>query len=551
MRYLTTFIFLALLGYGQITSIGSISPGTIQAWAANWDRSELYIADSEHGVILILDGQTLETKGSLPSVQQLAGMCLDPASGRLALTSSPSTSLESFVTFMDPKDGSMGSRINTTMTGAGSCAFTSDGTHLYVGNPLLGLPNLKKLAEVEVATGQVTQTWTTDESAVHRLLTLPNGKLYILTQDFSSSVNGTIAIGNLYQLTGGTIKAVDAGGLWTLTMLASPDSSRLYSYTTGGSPGGDELVFDTSSDKVIARMTRRGDMSAFPSSDPWFRYNGYTTGINGVNIPRQVYNPTLSLPQQPLNDIFAHRQDDGSDLIYLLRKNGVDLLRGIQPASIYSMTDGFSFVSGSSVAPGEIVSLFGAKLGNVDAQASATAPLQTALAGISVMANGLPCPLYYAGASQINLQVPLAIAGDPVIFQVSSPNGSLSIPLHLAPTAPGLWPYILHPDPTGWTVDGKAARGSTVILYASGLGAVSPPVPTGAAAPPDTLSYTVATPSVAIGGSAAQVLFSGLAPSFVGVYQLNVVIPANIPAGPATITLATADGASSFQVTIE
>ena len=41
------------------------------------------------------------------------------------------------------------------------------------------------------------------------------------------------------------------------------------------------------------------------------------------------------------------------------------------------------------------------------------------------------------------------------------------------------------------------------------------------------------TPTVLIGGKPAQVVFAGLTPSFVGVYQVNVAVPVGTPTGNA------------------
>ena len=59
----------------------------------------------------------------------------------------------------------------------------------------------------------------------------------------------------------------------------------------------------------------------------------------------------------------------------------------------------------------------------------------------------------------------------------------------------------------------------------------------GAAAPLSPLSTTVLPPVLTIGGVRSTVTFSGLAPRFAGLYQVNAVIPAGIPAGPAEVVL--------------
>jgi len=82
------------------------------------------------------------------------------------------------------------------------------------------------------------------------------------------------------------------------------------------------------------------------------------------------------------------------------------------------------------------------------------------------------------------------------------------------------------------------ARGSYVQLYMNGLGPVTNQPGDGLAAPGGAnLAMTTAAPTITIGGQpATNIQFSGLAPGFVSLYQVNAQVPTNISAGPQTIT---------------
>ena len=96
-----------------------------------------------------------------------------------------------------------------------------------------------------------------------------------------------------------------------------------------------------------------------------------------------------------------------------------------------------------------------------------------------------------------------------------------------------------------------ATAGSSVIqIYCTGLGSVSNQPATGSPGLSDPLSWTVATPNVTIGGAAATVLFSGLAPGAVGEYQLDVVVPAGASKGDAVPVAIQIVGFTSNTVTI-
>jgi uncharacterized protein (TIGR03437 family) len=86
--------------------------------------------------------------------------------------------------------------------------------------------------------------------------------------------------------------------------------------------------------------------------------------------------------------------------------------------------------------------------------------------------------------------------------------------------------------------------GETVLIYCTGLGAVSSPPADGAAATGQT---TLVMPKVTIGGVIAPVSFSGLAPDFVGLNQVNVQVPSGLKAGNQPVVM-TSGGVSSNSV---
>ena len=93
------------------------------------------------------------------------------------------------------------------------------------------------------------------------------------------------------------------------------------------------------------------------------------------------------------------------------------------------------------------------------------------------------------------------------------------------------------------TPSNPARTGHYIQLYCNGLGPLLNQPASGDPAPVSPLATTVQTPVVTIGGQNAQVLFSGLAPTVVGLYQLNVVVPAGV-SGTAPVVI-NIGGASS------
>ena len=122
---------------------------------------------------------------------------------------------------------------------------------------------------------------------------------------------------------------------------------------------------------------------------------------------------------------------------------------------------------------------------------------------------------------------------------------SATQPVQVADVSPGIFTVnqqgtgagaILHADNFQAVSESAPARPGE--FFCTGLGPVDPPVPSDDLAPSaEPLARTVNIPMVNIGGMPAQVTFSGLAPGFVGLYQVNLQVPAGVPSGTQEIEI--------------
>ena len=98
------------------------------------------------------------------------------------------------------------------------------------------------------------------------------------------------------------------------------------------------------------------------------------------------------------------------------------------------------------------------------------------------------------------------------------------------------------------TPSAPASPGEVLLVYAMGLGPTTPPVPTGALSPDNPVAFIAAAPQVSVEGKPAAILFAGLEPDQLGIYQINFVIPADATTGSQNISL-TIGGAASNTLT--
>jgi uncharacterized protein (TIGR03437 family) len=195
-----------------------------------------------------------------------------------------------------------------------------------------------------------------------------------------------------------------------------------------------------------------------------------------------------------------------------------------------------SFSTSLAVAPGALAAVFGSNLASSTTSATVV-PLPTSLGQTTVTFNGVQAPLFFVSATQINAQVPFTTSIGPTAVQVTH-SGMISAvqTINLATFSPGVFLLdeagdgaIFHAATfTAITPGSPAIPGEAVVIYATGLGPVSPASPSGVAG---TAASTTTTPTVTIGGIHCSVLYSGIAPGLVGVYQINAIVPAGLATG--------------------
>ena len=245
--------------------------------------------------------------------------------------------------------------------------------------------------------------------------------------------------------------------------------------------------------------------------------------------------------------------------------------------SIAGVVNGASFLPDAVTAPGTILSVFGANFGSRD---NLNAFPQIDVEGLSVSFDQNRAALFAVVASrnQINVLAPNDLPDSGFVsVQVTSLTGASSgFTVRLAAASPGIFriPDPSNPAPrnaavlftnTVWLVlpgsmaralqipencSGRvspavtcgqpAAPGDVLQIFTTGLGRATPggdpagrPLPLGVVAPAsgNPLYRTLLAPAVSVGGVPAEVLFSGLAPGFAGLYQINIRVPNGAPAG--------------------
>jgi uncharacterized protein (TIGR03437 family) len=185
--------------------------------------------------------------------------------------------------------------------------------------------------------------------------------------------------------------------------------------------------------------------------------------------------------------------------------------------------------------PGSLATIFGSRLSDVTGIRKAEGlPLPTEIEGTSVVVDGQPTPLLsvsnVAGQEQINFVMP---ARQTIWVEVRRGGktgyaaGSAGIRGAFFQDSEGRAIAQHGEDYSLVTGENPARRGEVVVLYGTGWGDVEPPAVMGQPAPARPLSHVAISYDfrASIDGRDAEVLFAGLTPGQIGLYQLNVRVP--------------------------
>jgi uncharacterized protein (TIGR03437 family) len=262
---------------------------------------------------------------------------------------------------------------------------------------------------------------------------------------------------------------------------------------------------------------------------------------------------------------------DRQDTLYVADSGNNRALHYLKPMTV---TNAVGPRAGGTLARGGLVSISGTGLSGSDEKASGT-PWPSTLAGREVAFNDeQTAPLGSVNATQINLQVPSSAGlGEQRMTVRIAATGELlaGSTVVVDSVSPGLFSgdvasqyAIQNFDGSPNTAKNPALRGSTIKLFGTGQGPVSPPVADGAATPSDPPVTTLAVPTrdgavclnsqpsvcVAIGNSFGEIQFSGLAPGLVGIWQISVKVPVSITPGDTVPLRAVINGAPTNIVTV-
>jgi uncharacterized protein (TIGR03437 family) len=379
--------------------------------------------------------------------------------------------------------------------------------------------------------------------------------------------------GNLYISDSGNdaIRMVNPSGIIT-TVAGSPASLNPAGYAGDGGPATQALLnnpkgmgLDASGNLYIAdrvnavvrMVTPAPNRTIYTIAGNFIRGAGFS-GDGGPATNAQLNSPS---------GVAAY----GGNIYIADSQN--NLIRLLTPPAQTPQINAGGVVNGASytapVVPGSIADVFGTFF-LTSTSIDTTLPLETSLQNLSFEFSGVQgfgsigtAPLYFVSGTQANIQVPWEVGGQASVTLAAVLNGTAgaSQTVDVAAFAPAIFTTNSQGSGPGAIQDSSynlisasnpaIAGTTTILIYCTGLGAVSANQPaTGAPASLTELAPTSNQATVTIGGVTENAAFSGLAPGFVGLYQVNALVPSGVSSGSAVPVTITVGGVTSNTVTI-
>jgi uncharacterized protein (TIGR03437 family) len=376
-----------------------------------------------------------------------------------------------------------------------------------------------------------------------------------------------------------------------LTSPAPPDQGKLYFYGGSSNP-----LSSAYQDIVISQGAAQIDAKTVK-----FSFSGWVGGYSDQNdqatitltfmdwtnkvLSTTTLGPVLAPERKEISGLAAKAasgtvpagaryarvqmvmtRTDGSDNDGMVDSIALVLTNtGAVPAiSANGVATAAAFGGSKTIAPGTWIEIYGQNLAGTAREwaggdfAGSNAP--TVLDGVKVTIGGQSAFVRYVSAGQVNVQVPSGVGTGAQAIVVSNVSGtSAPYSINVASTQPAVLApgsFVIGgkqyaaalfangstfalPPGTLPGVDSKYARdGDTIILYGLGFGTVSPNNNAGVVTA--GLNSLTMPATVSIGGVPATLTYQGLAPGYVGLYQLNILVPAaaNSDFSPLAISVA-------------
>ena len=385
---------------------------------------------------------------------------------------------------------------------------------------------------------------------------------------------------------------ITQSSVFTMALWATQSSPVVYEFEAGGALRAFQIAngmfnptelseFDPVTSSVYAGLAISANGANDGTGIVWITTGDYSVdgtpgtlhALDASNLSNELWNSDMSGTRDTLGRLTKFVAPTvANGRVYVPTLSNTLVTYGLLPngqaptgqAQISGVVNGASYLT-TPVAPGELVTIYGANLGPVgenDGQVDQDNDVTESLANAQVLFDNIPAPLLYASPDQFNVVVPFGVAAPTTQIQVlyqGQVMASTSIPVQAASPAffslsalGGGQGAILNQDGTVNTRDNPAPRGSYVVLYATGGGITTPPSIDGAITGGPPYAMPQLPVSVFIGGVPAPVLYAGAAPGIVtGVLQINIQIPQSAdPSFADQLTLQIGNFVSPTAVTI-
>jgi uncharacterized protein (TIGR03437 family) len=244
----------------------------------------------------------------------------------------------------------------------------------------------------------------------------------------------------------------------------------------------------------------------------------FRTAIGGpaqLSGPPAVANAFPNIRYMPSNVTVSRTTLPASTEVWLM-----------EPVADTSVVNAASFIPGAPVSRSALATAFGTFTGSAT-QAFSSFPLPRRLGETEIVIGNEAVPLTYASPTQINFQIPARLTPGQNVYEVRVAGQRVGRgTITTVDRSPGVFVAV---DADGRL--NRVRRGGSLTIYATGAGETSPAVADGATAPGSPPARTTAEPAVFFNGRRAVVAFTGLAPGFAGLWQINVQVPSETPVG--------------------